>query len=88
MAEVFDTVLRDPAEDVNTLLIASDGGASAAQLRRAAASLHDDLKPRAFAAADRIEPYLKGGTVYTDDKAPVEWLIDASIVEVAARGER
>ena len=88
MASVFDTVLRDPAEETNTLLIGTNGGASAAQLRRAVPSLHRDLQPRALAAADRIEPRLRGGSVYTDDRAPVEWLIDASIVEVAARGER
>ena len=29
---------------------------------------------------------LNGGAVYTDDKAPVEWLIDKSIVEYAAGG--
>ena len=29
---------------------------------------------------------LPGGDVYTDDRAPVEWLIDASIVHVAAEG--
>jgi hypothetical protein len=50
--------------------------------------LHRDIRPRALEAADRLAPYLKGGRVYTDDKAPVEWLIDASIVEVAAEGER
>ena len=32
----------------------------------------------------RIGGPLEGGTVYTDDKAPVEWLIDTSIVEFAA----
>ena len=30
----------------------------------------------------------RGGRVYTDDVAPVEWLIDTSIVKVAAEGER
>ena len=28
------------------------------------------------------------GRVYTDDVAPVEWLVDSSIVQVAAKGER
>jgi spermidine synthase len=32
----------------------------------------------------RLEPGLTGGDVYTDDKAPVEWLIDRSLVEYAA----
>jgi len=31
---------------------------------------------------------LGGGRIYTDDIAPVEWLIDASIVKVAAGGGR
>jgi hypothetical protein len=50
--------------------------------------LPEELHPRATEAAARIAPRLRGGRVYTDDLAPVEWLIDASIVEVAARGER
>ncbi len=33
-------------------------------------------------------PGLRGGTVYTDDRAPVEWLIDGSILKVAAEGQR
>ena len=32
-------------------------------------------------------PPLRGGDVYTDDHAPVEWLVDASIVQEAAGGE-
>ena len=37
----------------------------------------------ATAAADRLATALRGGTVYTDDRAPVEWLIDASLAQVA-----
>jgi spermidine synthase len=88
MAAVFPTVVRDPAEDTNTLLIGTEGRASGAKLRAAVPRLPADLRPRALEAAARIAPRLEGDTVYTDDKAPVEWLIDASIVEVAARGER
>jgi spermidine synthase len=33
----------------------------------------------------RLRPPLRGGEVYTDDRAPVEWLIDRSLVEYAAR---
>ena len=33
----------------------------------------------------RLAPALEGGAVYTDDRAPVEWLIDKSIVDYAAR---
>ena len=32
----------------------------------------------------RLRPSLRGGETYTDDRAPVEWLIDRSLVEYAA----
>ena len=46
--------------------------------------LPEALRPTAVAAAGRLERPLRGGDVYTDDKAPVEWLIDKSIVQFAA----
>jgi hypothetical protein len=46
------------------------------------------LRGLATRAAMRLRPALRGGTVYTDDRAPVEWLVDESIVQVAANGER
>jgi len=57
---------------------------SAERLRRAAPELPAGLRSTARAAAARIGPPLRGGTVYTDDKTPVEWLIDKSIVDYAA----
>ena len=35
--------------------------------------------------AARLGPPLEGGEVYTDDRAPVEWLIDRSILGYAAK---
>jgi len=84
MASVFTTVLRDPSQAVNTLLLGTAGSASAQRLRANAATLPPDLRPLALEAAGRVEPHLRGGRVYTDDVAPVEWLIDSSIVEFAA----
>ena len=84
----FTTVLRDPVEDTNTLLLATDAaGAGAARLRAATRSLPAGLGPIALASARRLRPALSGAAVYTDDRAPVEWLVDASIVKVAAQGE-
>jgi spermidine synthase len=84
MAEVFPHLLRDPIEDTNTLLVASERPMSAERLARAAPSLPRGLRGTALAAAARLGPPLRGGSVYTDDKAPVEWLIDKSIVDYAA----
>ena len=87
IGEVFPNVLRDPIEDTNTLLVASEAPLSAARLREASGSMPAGLRGTALAAAARLQPRLRGGTVYTDDKAPVEWLIDKSIVDYAADGE-
>jgi len=87
IGEAFPHVVRDPIEDTNTLIVASERPLSAARLRGAVPSLPPDLRSTALAAAARIGPPLRGGTVYTDDKAPVEWLIDKSIVDYAAGGE-
>ena len=87
MSEVFPNVMRDPMEDTNTLLVASEAPLSAENLRAAALDAEDGLRGTMLAAASRLEPGLTGGEVYTDDKAPVEWLIDKSIVDYAADGE-
>jgi spermidine synthase len=84
LGEVFPTVLRDPLEPTNTLLVASEAPLSATRLRDAAEWLPRQLRPLALASAGRLEPRLPGGEVYTDDRAPVEWLIDRSILGYAA----
>jgi spermidine synthase len=88
MGAELRTVLRDPSERTNTMLVGTDAPISGAALRRAAPGLPVGLQSVAAAAAARLAPPLRGGRVYTDDVAPVEWLIDTSIVQVAARGER
>jgi predicted O-methyltransferase YrrM len=87
MRAVFPTVLRDPSEDVNTQLLATAAPASGDRLLERAPRLPAPLRPIGLAAAARLEPGLRGGRVYTDDVAPVEWLIDSSIVQFAA-GDR
>ena len=83
LADVFETVVRDPIEDTNTLLLASDGQASGDRLAAAIPSLPEDLRVIAARESQRLEPRLEGGEVYTDDVAPVEWLIDRSILGYA-----
>ena len=87
MASAFRHVARDPIEPTNTLLIGADTRPTPDRLRAAAGRLAAPLRALALASAARLEPGLRGGRVYTDDKAPVEWLIDKSIVEYAAGGE-
>jgi spermidine synthase len=88
MRAVFRTVVRDPSEDVNSILLATDATASPAALRAATPALAPELQTVARTTASRLAPGLRGGRVYTDDVAPVEWLVDASLVKVAADGRR
>ncbi|MGV1049968.1 MAG: spermidine synthase [Solirubrobacterales bacterium] len=83
LASVYPRVLRYPIEATNTLLVAGEDGLSAARLRRTAAALPPDLRPLARQAAATLEPRLPGGEVYSDDRAPVEWLVDSSLLEYA-----
>lgn len=83
MASVFTTVLRDPSEDTNTMLVGA-AVASPEQLERSTPALPSELRSLGRATALRLQGRLRGGSVYTDDKAPVEWLVDKSIVHYAA----
>jgi spermidine synthase len=80
VGDVFAHVARDPVKPTNTLIVASRAPLSQAGLR----SSRVPPELRATAASQMLEPALRGGSVYTDDKAPVEWLIDKSIVDYAA----
>jgi spermidine synthase len=83
MAAAFPRVLRDPIEPTNTLLAAAEGPLSASRLRDAADSLPPPLRVPARLASRRLAPRLAGGEVYTDDRAPVEWLVDSTLLEYA-----
>jgi len=83
MATAFPTVLRDPIEPTNTLLVAGEGPLSAARLRTAAPALPVELREGARGSARRLAPRLPGGEVFSDDRAPVEWLVDSSLLEYA-----
>ena len=87
MGTAFTHVVARPdgadQHDPDGLAGADHAGQPAARPSR---SLPEDLRPLAQRSAARLAPRLRGGTVYTDDKAPVEWLVDKSIVEYAAGG--
>src|SRR6476469_3641578 len=72
-----DRVSRDPVDETNTMLLGTTSqGDPSAQLRDA--DVPGEVRTVSLATADRLEKGLTGGKVYTDDRAPVEWLVDAS----------
>jgi spermidine synthase len=83
---VFPTVIRDVVGPGNSLVLATAGPPAPLPASAARAGLPGDLRSLASDVANRIEPALSGGTVYTDDRAPVEWLTDFSIVHYATSG--
>ncbi|MGI9155709.1 MAG: spermidine synthase [Marmoricola sp.] len=86
MRAVFgnDRVLRDDSEPTNTMLLGTTGDRDPqTALHIRAASLPREAADVLRSAADRLRPALRGGPVYTDDKAPVEWLVDLSLADVA-----
>ena len=77
----YGAVWRDPSEEVNTMLVGSTAGDPARRLREASGTLPPELAPLVSAASARVAPALTGGQVFTDDRAPVEWLIDLSLAD-------
>jgi predicted membrane-bound spermidine synthase len=85
LRESYAHVMRDPITEFNTLLIASDRPPTAERLRAAIPDVDPRLRPVLEGTARRLGPARAGGDVFTDDRAPVEWLIDRSIISYAAQ---
>jgi spermidine synthase len=80
---VFPAVARDPLSPANSLVVASSAAITQRQLFGRAPWLPPALVPLANDVGARLVPPLAGGSVFTDDRAPVEWLTDLSIVQYA-----
>jgi spermidine synthase len=81
----FRYVQRDRFDAFNTWLVASRDRIDPKALAASAARLPGPLRPLARSVESRITPALAGGTAYTDDHAPVEWLVDQSLLDYAAQ---
>jgi spermidine synthase len=79
----FPYVMRDRLSMDNSLLVASQRPLSAAALDSRRITLPPSLYGLQAAVASRFGQPLHGGSVYTDDRAPVEWLTDLSILRYA-----
>jgi spermidine synthase len=75
-------VWRDPVDRTNTMMLGMTTDDDPAEQLRTA-TVPAEVGKVATTTADRLSEGLQGGTVYTDDRAPVEWLIDASLAKVA-----
>jgi len=82
MEESFPEIIRDPVTDTNVQLLGG-GDFEPGDLRREIPDIPRPLRPVARDTSDRLSPAEGNGTVWTDDKAPVEWLVDLSLIGFA-----
>jgi spermidine synthase len=80
----FPYVIRDRVSRENSLLVASTAPLSGDAMIAAHAHVPLELQGLLASTSGQLGPTLTGGKVYTDDKAPVEWLTDLSILRYAA----
>jgi spermidine synthase len=83
LRSVFGVVIRDRVSDTNSLVVASSAPLSPRAMPAAHARVPFGLQGLLAAVAGRLAPALRGGQVYTDDIASVEWLTDLSIIRYA-----
>ncbi len=87
LRSVFPDVARDPVNGTNSLVLASTEPLSGARIPERDRSLPPQLQDLGAVVSGRLTSALPGGSVYTDDRAPVEWLTDLSILKYAT-GQR
>jgi spermidine synthase len=83
LRSVFAHVIRDRFSPDNSLVMASTRPLSGPAILRAAIRTPPDLEGVMAGVARHLVPALSGGSVYTDDLSPVEWLTDLSIIRYA-----
>ncbi len=83
MHAAFPVVLRDDFSNSNSLLVGSAGSLSGPRMLALSRGLPTELAALAQTVDARLGAPLRGGSVFTDDRAPVEWLTDLSILGYA-----
>jgi spermidine synthase len=80
MSEAFPNIRRRAVSSTTTLLLGSKSDIDPQRMRDSAEELDlpTELLNLATPTAVDLGPRLEGGEVFTDDKAPVEWLVDLS----------
>ncbi|MEK7817143.1 MAG: fused MFS/spermidine synthase [Actinomycetota bacterium] len=83
MREVFPAVYTFPAGSFNQMGAATLGPSSPADLAARKDAMPPDVEELADEVLARLAVVEPGGTILTDDEAPVEWLTDQMIINYA-----
>ena len=87
LRSVFTYARSDRFSPTNSLVVASASPLSSSRLLASEPTAPLGLRGLDLAVSQRLDAALRGGSVYTDDRAPVEWLTDLSILRYAG-GDR
>jgi hypothetical protein len=90
LATEFPQVVVWPALRFNDLVVGLSAAAPLSELRRrlAAAAVPPPVRPLTRLLSVQMQSRGPSAHPWTDDRAPVEWLTDAMIVDYAARGRQ
>ena len=86
LATVFDHAYRWQALRFNALVLGSDRPLGSAVLTDAHRLAPARLGPLVNLLERQVEPVAPVGDPWTDDRAPVEWIVDKMIVNAAREG--
>jgi hypothetical protein len=80
----FPHLLSFDITEISTLIIAADTPPSGERVLRQMANVDPEARSLFARTARGLRPPIVGEKAYTDDHAPVEWLIDRSLITYAA----
>lgn len=83
----FPNLVAFDITEISTLLIAGDTPPSGTRVLRQMENVHPEVRPLFGRTARGLRPPFVGEKAYTDDHAPVEWLIDRSLISYAAEAD-
>ena len=85
LRDVFPSVYSIPAGSFNRLLVATASKTRPEEMEERIALMPSDVQKLAREITPKITEVSPGGTILTDDKAPVEWLTDQMIINYATQ---
>lgn len=83
MRDVFPAVYSFPAGAFNQMVVATAVPSAPADLAARSGAMPPEVAELAGEVLERLTEVEPGGTILTDDKAPVEWLTDQMIINYA-----
>jgi hypothetical protein len=86
MRDVFPSVVQVRVDEFNSVIVGERRGLDDATRRARLASVPPLIASVAASFGAELRPVVPGGTILTDDHAPIEWVTDGAIVAYLQQG--